>query len=85
MSNSDDERYKQELIKRRKEAEARLREEEEQQQAEWKAKRDEGGREKATGGRTEEASRGGTGMEESRRGRGMEKGGRTPKRSGSSY
>jgi len=29
MSDSDDERYKQELVKRREEAEARLREEEE--------------------------------------------------------
>jgi len=38
-----------------------------------------------TGGRTKEASGGGRGAEESRRGRGTEKGGRMPKRSGSSY
>jgi len=34
ISDSDDERYKQELVKRRKETEARLREKEEQQQVE---------------------------------------------------
>ena len=40
MSDSDDERYEQELIKRREEAEARLREEEEQQRAERKARKE---------------------------------------------
>ena len=45
-------------------------------------KRDEGSREKATGGRTKEASGGGRGAEESGRGRDMEKRGRTPERSG---
>ena len=40
MSDSDDERYEQELVKRRKEAEARLREEEEQQWAERKARKE---------------------------------------------
>jgi len=40
MSDFDDERYEQELITRRKEAEARLREEEEQQWAERKARKE---------------------------------------------
>jgi len=40
MSDSDDERYKQELIKRREEAEARLREEKERQQAEQRARKE---------------------------------------------
>ena len=40
MSDSDDERYEQELIKRREEAEARLREKEKQQQAEQKARKE---------------------------------------------
>jgi len=40
MSNSDDERYEQELVKRREEAEARLWEEEEQQRAEQKARKE---------------------------------------------
>ena len=40
MSDSDDERYEQELIKQREEAEARLREEEEQQRAERKARKE---------------------------------------------
>ena len=40
MSDSDDERYEQELVKRREEAEARLWEEEEQQWAEWKARKE---------------------------------------------
>jgi len=39
MFDSDDERYEQELVKRRQEAEARLREEE-QQQAEWRARKE---------------------------------------------
>ena len=39
MSDSDDERYEQELIKQREEAEARLREEEKQQRAERKARK----------------------------------------------
>jgi len=40
MSDSDDERYEQELIKRREEAEARLQEEEEQQRVERKARKE---------------------------------------------
>jgi len=40
MSDSDDERYEQELVKRREEAEARLQEEEEQQRAERKARKE---------------------------------------------
>jgi len=40
MSDSDDERYEQELVKRREEAEARLREEEEQQWAERRARKE---------------------------------------------
>ena len=40
MSDSDDERYEQELVKQREEAEARLREEEEQQRAERKARKE---------------------------------------------
>jgi len=40
MSDSNDERYEQELIKRRAEAEARLREEEEQQRAERRARKE---------------------------------------------
>ena len=40
MSDSDDERYEQELVKRREEAEARLREKEEQQRAERKARKE---------------------------------------------
>jgi len=40
ISDSDDERYEQELIKRREEAEARLWEEEEQQQAERRARKE---------------------------------------------
>jgi len=40
MSDSDDERYKQELVKRREEAEARLREEKERQQAEQRARKE---------------------------------------------
>jgi len=40
MSDSDDERYKQELIKRREEAEARLQEEKERQQAEQRARKE---------------------------------------------
>ena len=40
MSDSDDERYEQELVKRREEAEARLREEEERQQAERRARKE---------------------------------------------
>jgi len=40
MSDSDDERYEQELVKRREEAEARLREEEEQQRAERRARKE---------------------------------------------
>ena len=40
MSDSDDEKYEQELVKRREEAEARLREEEEQQRAERRARKE---------------------------------------------
>jgi len=40
MSDSDDERYEQELVKQRQEAEARLREEEEQQWAERRARKE---------------------------------------------
>jgi len=40
MSDSDDEWYEQELVKRRQEAEARLREEEEQQRAERRARKE---------------------------------------------
>ena len=40
MSDSNDERYEQELVKRRQEAEARLREEKEQQQAERRARKE---------------------------------------------
>jgi len=40
MSDSDDERYEQQLVKRREEAEARLREEEEQQRAEQRARKE---------------------------------------------
>ena len=40
MSDSDDERYEQKLVKRREEAEARLREEEEQQRAERRARKE---------------------------------------------
>jgi len=40
MSDSDDERYEQELVKRRQEAEARLQEEEEQQRAERRARKE---------------------------------------------
>ena len=40
MLDSDNERYEQELVKRREEAEARLREEEEQQQAERRARKE---------------------------------------------
>ena len=40
MSDSDDERYEQELVKRRREAEARLWEEEEQQRAERRARKE---------------------------------------------
>ena len=40
MSDSDDERYEQELEKRRQETEAKLREEEERQQAERKARKE---------------------------------------------
>jgi len=40
MSDSDDERYEQQLVKRREEAEARLREEEEQQWAERRARKE---------------------------------------------
>ena len=40
MSDSDDERYEQELVKRREEAEARLWEEEEQQWAEQNARKE---------------------------------------------
>jgi len=40
MSDSDDERYEQQLVKRREEAEARLQEEEEQQRAEWRARKE---------------------------------------------
>jgi len=39
ISNSDDERYEQKLVKRRKEAETRLWEEEEQQRAEQRARK----------------------------------------------
>jgi len=39
-SDSDDERYEQELVKRRQEAEAKLREEEEQQRAERRARKE---------------------------------------------
>jgi len=40
MSNSNDERYERELVKRRQEAEARLQEEEEQQWAERRARKE---------------------------------------------
>jgi len=40
MSDSDNERYEQELVKQREETEARLQEEEEQQQAEQKARKE---------------------------------------------
>ena len=40
LSDSDDERYEQELVKRREEAEARLREEEEQQRVEQRARKE---------------------------------------------
>jgi len=40
VSDSDDERYEQELIKRRQEAETRLWAEEEQQQVEQRAKKE---------------------------------------------
>jgi len=40
MSDSDDKRYEQQLVKRREEAEARLREEEEQQRAERRARKE---------------------------------------------
>ena len=40
MSDSDDERYEQELVKRRAEAEARLREEEEQQRVKRRARKE---------------------------------------------
>jgi len=40
MSDSDNERYEQQLVKRREEAEARLWEEEEQQQAERRARKE---------------------------------------------
>jgi len=40
MSDSDNERYEQELVKRREETEARLREEEEQQRAERRARKE---------------------------------------------
>jgi len=40
MSDSDDERYEQELVKQREEAEARLRKEEEQQRAERRARKE---------------------------------------------
>jgi len=40
MSDSDDERYEQQLVKRREEAEARLREEEEQQRVEQRARKE---------------------------------------------
>ena len=40
MSDSDDERYEQELVKRRQEVEARLQEEKEQQWAEQKARKE---------------------------------------------
>ena len=40
MSDSDDERYEQELVKRRQEAEARFREEEEQQRAERRERKE---------------------------------------------
>jgi len=40
ISDSDDERYEQELVKRREEAEARFREEEEQQRAERRARKE---------------------------------------------
>ena len=40
MSDSDDERYEQQLVKQREEAEARLREEEEQQRAEQRARKE---------------------------------------------
>jgi len=44
ISDSDDERYEQELVKQRQEAEARLQEEEEQQHAERRAKKEAGSR-----------------------------------------
>jgi len=47
-------------------------------------KKGEGGREKAIGGRTEEASRGGRGVEESRRGRDTKKREKMPERFGTS-
>ena len=40
VSDSDDERYEQKLVKQRQEAEARLWAEEEQQWAEWKARKE---------------------------------------------
>jgi len=40
MSDSDDERYEQQLVKQREEAEARLREEEEQQRAERRVRKE---------------------------------------------
>jgi len=40
MSDSDDERYEQELVKQREEAETRLWEEEEQQRVERKARKE---------------------------------------------
>jgi len=40
MSDSDDERYKQQLVKRREEAEARLQEEEKQQRVERRARKE---------------------------------------------
>ena len=40
MSDSDDERYEQELEKRRQEAEAKLRKEKEQQWTEWRARKE---------------------------------------------
>jgi len=40
MSDSDNEKYKQELIKQKEEAEARLWEKEEKQQAEQKARKE---------------------------------------------
>jgi len=40
MSDSDNKRYEQELVKQRQEAEARLWEEEEQQWAEWRTRKE---------------------------------------------
>jgi len=40
MSDSDDEKYKQKLMKQREEADARLWVKEEQQQAEWRARKE---------------------------------------------